>query len=321
MRLLLMLLLLLGLSAGHADAANAKRSSRIESLRRQLPKGRGTFQRSGMVGELESLAAASGETGGTQAGWYQTLAEMLTLQVRGTSMFFVSDNIFNTQEDRDRDTQFAHFVGASLDAQFTESWFLSNSFDQAWFYYGKAANADQDFITSTVRQTLSYERSFWNKKLELSVPLSWELSRLFNRATGARALDTWTYGTGLDLSWLCAPWIVPAFGYQYFYMDSGSPSDAVPDKHKHNLNLGLSLIPFKGHKFYITPSLQYSVEQFIGIERTDKLWTPALTVSWLPLKYLAVDVNGSYTSSKSSVQDAGYQVFNGTVFMRLFFDW
>lgn len=323
MRIQSFVLLTLAILTHSLDAApktKTKRSNIIQSRLRLLPKGRGTFQRSGILGELEddqTIAAASG----MHQGLYETLNQVLSMQFRTSSMFSTSDNIFNTQDDPQYDTQYAQFAGISLDAQFNEQWSFSNAFDEAWYYYGRADNASEDFVSSTFRQILNYERLFFEKKLDMNLPLSWEFSRLFNRATGARTLDTYTYRAAAEFSWLYKSWLAPAWSYEYFYQDSGSPTDFVPDKHKHNLNLGVTFTPFKGRKFYITPSIQYSIEQFIHVVRTDKIWTPTLTVSWQPLKYLAFDVIGSYTHSASTQEDSSYKVLSTTVFARLFFDW
>ena len=95
----------------------------------------------------------------------------------------------------------------------------------------------------------------------------------------------------------------------------------MPNKHKHNFNLGLTFVPFKGQKFYLTPSMQYSIEQFIHVVRTDRIWTPTMTATWQPLKYLAFDVIGSYTNSISTQDGSSYKVYTGSVYARLFFDW
>lgn len=308
------LLLLLVLPCAARAATRTKRSNIIQSRLRLLP--RVSFQRSASDQENDqSISAAAG------LGWYEQLSRILSMQFRTSSMFSVTNNVFNTQDDRQTDTQYAQFAGISLDAQFNDHWTLSNTFDESWFYYGRADNATEDFISSTFGQMLSYERTFFDKKLDVNLPLSWSFSRLFNRATGARTLDTYTYRAAAEFSWLFRPWLTPSWSYEYFYQDNGSPTDFVPNKHKHNLNLGLTFTPFKGQKFYVTPSMQYSIEQFIHVVRTDKIWTPTLTMTWQPLKYLAFDVIGSCTNSISNQDGSSYKVFSGTVFARLFFDW
>ena len=320
---LILLIYSIPLMESVASAAQVKRSSRIESFRRQLLRGRGYYQRLGMVGELESqsIAAATGESPSKFGEWYQTLSEVLSMQFRANTMFFASDNIFNTQEDKVRDTQYAQFAGVSLDAQFNKHWSFSNSYDEAWFYYGKADNAVNHYTSSTFAQTLTYERQLFHNKATLTLPFSWGFTRLFDRATGAHTLDTYTYAGSVDLSWLLKDWCIPDFSYMYNYMDSGSTTGPVPDKHRHIFNLGITFVPLKGRKFYLTPSLQYYQEQFIGVDRKDNAWSPTMTVSWQPLKNLAFDVIGNYTDSKSTLEDSGYKVLNGTLFMRLFFDW
>ncbi|WP_395743479.1 hypothetical protein [Prosthecobacter sp.] len=296
----------------HAAPKATRRSNIIQSRLRLLP--RVNFQRSGL-GEEEAGTITAG------MGWYEKLSRILSMQFRTSSMFSVTDNVFNTQSDAQSDTQYAQFAGLSLDAEFSEHWAFSNTFDESWFYYGRADNASEDFVSSTFRQMLSYDRVFFDKKLDVNLPLSWEFSRLFNRATGARTLDSHTYRAAAEFSWFCRPWFTPAWSYEYFYQDNGSPTDFVPGKHKHNLNLGVTFTPFKGHKFYLIPSVQYSVEQFIHVVRTDRIWTPAVTMTWQPFKCLAFDVIGTYTRSASTQDDSSYKVFSTTIFARLFFDW
>ena len=319
MRSLVFILLALVLLTCSLDAAaRTKRSNIIQSRLRLLP--RVTFQRSGIGGEQgndQSISAASG----MNRGWYEILSEVLSMQFRTSSMFSVTNNVFNTQENAQSDTQYAQFAGVSLDAEFNEHWTLSSSFDESWFYYGRADNASEDFISSTFSQMLSYDRTFLDKKLDMNLPLSWSFSRLFNRATGARTLDTYSYRAAAEFSWFCRPWFTPTWSYEYYYQDNGSPTDFVPNKHKHNFNLGLTFVPFKGQKFYLTPSVQYSIEQFIHVVRTDRIWTPTLTATWQPLKYLAFDVIGSYTNSMSTQDGSSYKVYTGSVYARLFFDW
>lgn len=311
-----------------AQAQTPRRLSVLESYRRQDATGRGSFHRRGMFRELENsntLAAESGvlaqPSSGEQFNWTQTFGEIFSMQFRANSMFFASDNIFNTEEDEETDTQFAQFLGASLNAQFNDHWKMENTFDQAWFLHGKAEHSANDFITSTFRQALSYERLLFNDKVSLTVPLSWQFSRLFNRSTGNRTLDTWIYGVATEFSWFLKPWLIPTFSYQYSYNDSNSPQGFVADKHKHDFNLGLTFIPFEGKQFFIIPSVQYTHEQFIGVTRRDNAWTPTLTVSWQPLDFLAVDAVGSYTDSDSSLQGSNFDALTHTVFLRLFFDW
>jgi len=297
-------------------AAHSHRSNIIQSRLRLLP--RLNFHRSGIAGDQEddqSVAASAG------MGWYAKLSQMLSMQLRTSSMLSVTNNVFNTQEDEQTDTQYAQFAGLSLDADFNEHWSLSNSFDESWFYYGRASNAVEDFTSGTFQQMLSYDRTFFDKKLDMNLPLSWEFSRLFNRATGARTLDSYTYRAAAEFSWLCRPWFTPTWSYEYFYQNNSSPTDFVPGKHKHNVNLGVTFTPFKGRKLYLTPSVQYSMEQFIHVVRTDTIWTPAMTVTWQPLKHLALDVIGSYTKSSSTQDGSSYKVCFGTVYARLFFDW
>lgn len=325
-RLRLLFLVLTVLGSSIASAQVPPRLSLIESYRRQDATGQGTFHRRGMLRETEhTLAAQAGLTQGPseveRAAWTQSIGEILSMQFRANSMLFASDNIFNTEEDEITDTQFAQFIGISLDAQFNEHWKLTNSYDHAWFIHGKAENSANDFITSTFRQALSYERLLFNDKVSLTVPLSWQFSRLFNRSTGNRTLDTYTYGLATEFSWFLKSWLIPTFSYQYSYNDSGSPVGAVPDKHKHDFNLGFLFIPFEGKKLFMIPSVQYSHEQFFGTVRHDNAWTPTLTMSWQPLDYLAIDAVGSYTDSDSTLSGSNFDALTGTLFVRLFFNW
>lgn len=307
-------------------AANASvpRRALIESYRRQDWTGRGTFHRLGMLEEQQSslgLAEDAGLLNAAVAGAADesqavALSDMLTLQVNVRSMFFGSDNIFNVETGRERGGQFAQFAGLQLDVQFDEHWKLTTSYDHAWFWHLKHEHAGQDFITSTTRQALSYDRFIFNNKASISIPLSWQYSALFNRASGDHLLDTWQYGTGLEFSWFAKPWLIPTFSYLYFWQasDLGGPVD----KHKHDFNLGLTFIPFKDKKFFVIPSVQYSHEDFARIGRADDAWTPTLTASWQPLKWLAVDLVGSYTDSRSDTPGASFKAMTGTAFIRLF---
>lgn len=316
--LLLLILLLLHLPCGLNAASNTSRINIIQSRLRQLPRLRAAQQRSSLSDEeSESITAAAG----LNRSWYEILSDMLSMQVRTSTMYSLSNNVFNTQDGAQTDSQYAQTAGISLNAEFDEHWTLSNTFDQAWFYYGRADNANQDFITSTVGQMISYDRTYFDKKLELNLPLSWGFSRMFTRSTGARTLDTYTYRAATEFTWYCRSWFTPAWSYEYYYQDNGSPTGFVPDQHRHNLNLGATFTPFKGYKLFFVPSLQYSIEQFIHLVRTDKVWTPAMTVTWQPLKYLAFDLIGSYTNSRSTQDGSSYKVFTGSLYARLFFDW
>lgn len=327
-RSLLSLVSCLAFMAGLVSAQQPPRANLIESYRRQDPTGRGSFHRFGLFRELEnsnSLAAQAGltdEQAEEKSEWFQDLGGILSAQARANSMFFASDNIFNTENNEERDIQFAQFAGVSLDAQFTEKWKLATSYDHAWFWHGKGQNAANDFITSTARQALSYERFLFNNKAALTVPLSWQFSRLFNRGSGDRTLDTWSYGAALEFSWFYKSWMIPTLSYQYSYQDSGSPQGPVPDKHKHDINLGVTFIPIEGTKFFIIPSVQYTHEQFFGVQRRrDNAWTPTLTASWQPLDFLAFDAVGSYTDSDSTLRGASFKALTGTLFARIFFNW
>ncbi len=324
----LLVLSLLVLGTVIAAAQQPPRINVLESYRRQDPTGRGTFHRFGLLRELDntaSLSAAAGErepSEAEKAGWYQSMGDILSMQFRANSMLFASDNIFNTEEDEISDTQFAQFVGVSIDATFNDTWSLTNSFDQAWFWHGKGANSANDFFTSTFRQALNYTKFLFNNKASLTIPLSWQFSRLYNRSTGNRTLDTYTYGAAAEFSWFLKPWLIPTFSYQYSYLDSGSPTGFVADKHKHDFNLGLTFIPFEGKRFFIVPSVQYSHEDFTDAGgRRDNAWTPTLTVSWQPLEFLAVDAVGSYTDSDSTLAGSNFDALTGTLFVRLFYNW
>lgn len=317
-RLPVLILLTFFVFTGSTEAASkTRRLNLIQSRLRLLPRMHAARQRSSLASDEESITAATG----LGRSWYEVLGDMLSMQFRSSTMYSLTNNIFNTQEDAETDSLYAQFAGLSLDADFDDHWTLSSTFDQAWFYYGGAANASQDFNTSTFGQMLSYERTFFDKKLDLNLPLSWGFSRMFNRSTGAHMLDTYTYRAAAEFTWSCRPWFTPAWSYEYYYQDNGSPSDFVPDQHRHNINLGATFTPFKGRKFYLAPSVQYSVEQFIHIVRTDKVWTPAMTVTWQPLKCMAFDVIGSYTRSRSSQEDFSYKVLTGALYARVFFTW
>lgn len=314
-------------AAADGAAAAQQKKSLIESYRRQDWTGRGSFHRIGMLEDQEQTIGLATDANllnqGTEATPEVTgetsLSKMLTLQVNAKSMFFGSNNIFNTETDPQTDGQYAQFVGVLLDAQFNEHWKLSTTFDQAWFFHFKKEHAIADFRTSTVRQTLSYDRFILNNKASISIPMSWQYSDLYNRKTGDRTLSTWQYGTGVDLAWFAKTWLIPTFGYAYSYQDASGPSNPA-DKHKHDFNLGVTFIPIKDKKFFIIPSVQYARENFSD-GRHDNAWTPTLTASIQPLKWLAVDLVSSYTDSRSDAAGSSFDAFANTAFIRLFWDW
>ncbi|CAN5679072.1 hypothetical protein BH11VER1_BH11VER1_16340 [soil metagenome] len=328
-------LLLLGVAPLHAQTATAsatgsasqQRGAIIESYRRQDWTGRGSFHRIGMLESQEqSIGLASdanllnqGTEATTEVIAETAISKMLTLQVNTKSMFFGSDNIFNTENFAQSDGQYAQFVGVALDAQFNENWKLSTTFDQAWFYHFKDEHAAADFRTSTVRQALSYDRFILNNKASISIPLNWQYSDLYNRQTGNRILSTWQFGTGVDFAWFAKSWIIPTFGYAYSYQDATGPINPA-DKHKHDFNLGMTFIPIKDKRFFIIPSVQYSRENFSD-SRQDNAWTPTLTASVQPLKWLAVDLVSSYTDSSSNALGSSFNAFTNTAFIRLFWNW
>ena len=332
---LAILLLLLGAvplyaqkaTASDITSASQQRKSAIESYRRQDWTGRGSFHRIGMLDSQEqsiglaldaSLLNQSAEPAAEVVA-ETAINKMLTLQVNAKSMFFGSDNIFNTETAAQANGQYAQFVGVALDAQFDEHWKLSTTFDQAWFYHLKNENAAADFRTSTVRQVLSYDRFILNNKASISIPLNWQYSDLYNRQTGDRTLSAWQFGTGVDFAWFAKSWLIPTFGYAYSYQDASGPSNPA-EKHKHDFNLGMTFIPIKDKRLFISPSVQYSRENFSD-DRHDSAWTPTLTASLQPLKWLAVDLVSSYTDSRSDAAGSSFDAFTNTAFIRLFWNW
>jgi len=71
----------------------------------------------------------------------------------------------------------------------------------------------------------------------------------------------------------------------------------------------------------VIPSVQYSHEDFREGGRKDDAWTPTLTLSWSPLKFLAFDAVASYTDSSSNIKGSSFDAVTTTVFARLFLNW
>jgi hypothetical protein len=301
MKYLLVLLLAFPLCVTAQPSAAA-----LEAIGRQDPTGGGTFHRIGMLREQANTVAR-----------FEQLTEKLSGQVRANTMLFASDNIFNTPANEESDGQLAEFLGANVRVGFTEELKLNTSYDAAFFRHNKDANSGSDFDTSTFRQQLTYERFILDNKASVGVPLSWQYSEVFEAGGGDRLARTWTYSGGVELSWFPNSRVFPSFSYVYFWSDP----QAGAGKHKHDFNLGVTLVPLAGKRFYIIPSVQYSYEDFKKSTRTDKAWTPTLTTSWSPLSFFAVDAVASYTDSASNDAAAEFDAFTGTLFARLFWNW
>jgi hypothetical protein len=280
--------------------------SALEAIGRQDPTGSGTFHRIGMLREQENTVSR-----------FEQLTEKLSGQVRANTMLFASDNIFNTPNNKESDSQLAEFIGTNVRVAFSDELKLNTSYDAAFFRHNKKANSGNDFDTSTFRQQLAYERFIFDNKASVGIPLSWQYSEVYRAGGGDPLARTWTYSSGVELSWFPNSRVFPSFSYNYFLSDP----KAGAGKNKHDFNLGVTLIPFPGKRLYVIPSIQYSYEDFKKSGRTDKAWTPTLTTSWSPLTFFALDAVGSYTDSASNVGTAEFDAFTATLFARLFWNW
>jgi len=333
------------------SAFAARSQNFIEPNRRQDWTGMGTYHRLGLVreqlravdnleteeanlggeispGELEVTTAGvssrvdASEPGAEEAapkGFLSALDEYVSLQGRAHSMFFGSSNILNTQEDPIQAGQYAQFLGATIDLEF-RGWKLGTSYDYAWFRYYDESLAEGDFNTSTIRQALSYDVPLFGGRASYTFSPSWQYSSVVSRETGAQTFAQWMYNLGNEFSFFPLPWMIPTFSYNFFYQDANIP-DAIADKWKNDFNLGITFIPIKDFRLYISPSVQYSVDGNIGINRTDSSWTPTLAVSIQPLDFLAADFVGSYTDSRSTLAGSSYTALSGTILVRAFFRW
>ncbi|GAB4176999.1 MAG: hypothetical protein Fur0032_17090 [Terrimicrobiaceae bacterium] len=338
-----------------AAAQLTRQQSAIESYRRQDWTGKGTYHRLGLIREqdraIDSLqqeeetlqedfrpaeeeVSATGVTSSVRAtegkkavlveepgqeGFLSVLGEYVSLQGRANSMFFGSTNILNTQSDPIQAGQFAQFVGASIDLEWKELK-LATSYDYAWFRFYDPGLSDGDFNTSTIRQALSYEKLFFDNKMSYTIQPNWQYTSLLNRSSGDQFFQQWTYGLGNEFAFFPTPWLIPTFSYNFSYLDADVPL-AVADKFKHDFNLGVTFIPFKDFRLFISPSVQFSVESNVGIQRMDTSWTPTLAVTVQPLDWLAADFVGSYTDSDSTFDGASFTAITGTILVRAFFRW
>ena len=294
-----------------------------EAFLRQDPTGQGSFHRIGMLRENAKAVDAAEQAGilsdsaASEGSLLDALLEITSLEVRANTMLFSSDNILNTRNNPVGDHQLAEFFGASLDFDFNDNWKLSNSLDQAYFRHGKKENEENDFNTTTLRSSLTYNRLILNNSAIVTIPLTVQYSVLDNEESGNRILDTTSYSTGVELAFFPKPWLIPTFSYVYTFQDP----DSGFDKHKHDFNAGLTFVPFKGTKFFVIPSIQYSNEEFVDARRRDEAWTPTMTMSWQPFDFLAIDAITSYTDSQSSQENNSFDAFTGTLFARLFWSW
>ncbi len=344
--------LFLGIVAGEAQIT--RQQSAIESYRRQDWTGKGTYHRLGLIREqdravssleeeeqtvqegvasAEAEVTASGLSSSARAadgkktvtepeaspGFLEVLNEYVSLQGRANSMFFGSSNILNTEDDPIQAGQFAQFLGASIDLTFRD-WKLATSYDYAWFRFYDRSLSDGDFNTSTIRQALSYEKFFFNNKVSYTFQPNWQYTSLLNRATGSQFFQQWSYGVGNEFAWFPFPWLIPTFSYNFSYLDADVPL-AVADKFKNDFNLGVTFIPIKDFRLFISPSVQFSAESNVGVQRVDTSWTPTLAVTIQPLDFLAADFVGSYTDSRSTLDGASFTALTGTILVRAFFRW
>jgi hypothetical protein len=347
-------LLGVSLSGPLALAQIPRQQSAIESYRRQDWTGKGTYHRLGLIREQdraiqsleteeqtvqEDMAPAEAEVNASglsstarggdgkktitetdaSEGFLSVLNEYLSVQGRANSMFFGSSNILNTQNDPIQAGQFAEFLGASVDLTFRE-WKLATSYDYAWFRFYDPSLSAGDFNTSTIRQALSYEKLFFNNKMSYTFQPSWQYTSLLNRASGEQFFQQWTYGLGNEFAFFPTPWMIPTFSYNFAYLDADVPL-AVADKFKNDFNLGVTFIPIKDFRLFISPSVQFSAESNVGVKRIDTSWTPTLAITIQPLDFLAADFVGSYTDSRSTLDGASFTALTGTILVRAFFRW
>lgn len=287
-------------------AAQPFSSAELEAIGRQDLTGQGTFHRIGLMRLQEETVAFLGE-----------IKERFSGRVRANTMLFASDNLFNTPDNEESGGQLAEFVGASAKFAFTGALKLNTSYDAAFFRHTDDENEESDFDTRTFRQQLNYELSFLDDKLSVDLPLSWQHSEVFAAGDSDALAKIWTYGAGVEVSWFPNSHVLPSFSYNYFLSDPKIGAG----KHKHDFNVGVTFVPLTGTKLFITPSVQYSVEDFKESDREDTAWTPTLAVSWEPLKFFAIDAVGSYTDSDSSEEFARFDALTGTLFARLFWKW
>lgn len=323
------------------------RQSALESYRRQDWTGKGTYHRFGLIREqdraVDGLESAEGTEGeqlsgsglsvstpasdgkksiaepDETAGFLSTLNDYVSLQGRANSMFFGSSNILNTESDPIQAGQYAQFLGASIDLTFHE-WTLATSYDYAWFRFYDGSLSEGDFNTSTIRQALSYEKFFFDNKASYTFQPNWQYTSLLNRSSGEEFFQQWTYGLGNEFAFFPTPWLIPTFSYNFSYLDADVPL-AIADKFKNDINLGLTFIPFKDFRLFISPSVQFSAESNVGINRVDTSWTPTLAVTIQPLSWLAADFVGSYTDSDSTLDGASFTALTGTILVRAFYRW
>lgn len=339
---------------GAASAQITRKQSAVESYRRQDWTGKGTYHRFGLIREqdravqnasqeeqtvqedfapAETELSATGVNSSVRAsdgkqteapseggeGFLSMLNEYVSLQGRANSMFFGSSNILNTEADPIQAGQFAEFLGSSIDLTFHE-WELSTSYDYAWFRFYDRALSEGDFNTSTIRQALSYEKFFLNNKASYTFQPNWQYTSLLNRSSGEQFFQQWTYGLNNEFAFFPTPWMIPTFSYNFSYLDADVPL-AVADKFKSDFNVGVTFIPIKDFRLFISPSVQFSAESNVGVRRVDTSWTPTMAVTIQPFNFLAVDFVGSYTDSNSSLDGASFTAVTGTILVRAFYRW
>lgn len=320
-------LLVFAAPAAHAQVPAQSALYPYEFIFRQDPTGEGSFHRLGMfrsqkkaIDDAMGLASSDDavvESDSKSPSSVVKFTDNLSGQLRANTMLFASNNIFNTETNRVDDGQLAEFFGASINWAFTEHLSFNSTYDAAAFFHGKGENSAGDFTTSTFRQQLAYERFFLNNKASFSLPVSWQYSDVFSGLGGSRLVGTYTYATGVELSAFPTSWFIPSASYTYLYSDP----DVGSGKHKHDFNLGATFIPIKDVPFFVIPSVQFSHEEFMEGGRKDDAWTPTVTLSWSPLKYLAFDAVASYTDSSSNLSGSSFEVMTTTVFARLFMNW
>ena len=328
--------------------------SAIESYRRQDWSGMGTYHRLGLIREQDraidaleqeeelldddfqpadvqfsatGVSSAARASDGkktfiepeTYQGFFQSLNEYVSLQGRASSMFFGSSNILNTQTNPIQAGQFAQFLGASIDLVYKE-WKLATSYDYAWFRFYDKSLSGGDFNTSTVRQAISYERFFLQNKASYTFQPNWQYTSLVNRSSGQQFFQQWVYGINNEFAFFPFSWLIPTFSYNFSYLDADVPL-AVADKYKHDFNLGVTFIPIKGFRLFVSPSVQFSAESNVGIKRVDTSWTPTMAVTIQPLDWLAADFVGSYADSNSTLDGASFTALTGTIMVRAFHRW
>lgn len=339
-------LLIFAFVAAPALAQIPRQQSAIESYRRQDWTGKGTYHRLGLIREQDNTTrliteeeaesvnpnGISSEVSLAKDGkssiekqisaaptFLQTLNEYLSLEGHANSMFFGSTNILNTETDPIQGGQFAQFLGASIDLKY-KGWKLATGFDQAWFRFYDKSLSNGDFNTSTIRQAVSYEKFLFNDKFSVTISPNWQYTSLVNRASGNQFFQQWSYGLNNEFAWFAFSWMIPTFSYNFSYLDADVPL-ALADKFKSDFNLGITFMPIKDVKLFIAPSVQFSTESNVGIQRNDNSWTPTLAITYQPLDFLAADFVGSYTDSNSTLDGASFTALSGTIFIRAFYRW